>query len=180
MHRAAGLTLLAVVACVGACSDSEPVLLTSVASNERLTRFDFSIDGVGYAISLPGAGRHAPATRSAQHDVRGAQGPAPAEDHGAQPARRKAPIRISTGSTSRATIAAASCATRGSRVVRYRALGKTGEGSGGSIEEIAGRIDIGTRVLYFRCTDQGESSIRRDWCLDYIELAADHPAAFIR
>lgn len=167
MHRAAGLTLLAVVACVSACSDSEPVLLTSVASNERLARFDFSINGVGYAISLPEqAGMHPqPDPRSMTFAARKGQRLqktmvlAGAPQSPDQNFDRQHLTRDDRGRILR---------DAGSRVVRYRALGKTGEGSGGSIEEIAGRIDIGTRVLYFRCTDQGELSIRRDWCLDYI------------
>ena len=53
MRRAGAALLLSTLLLVSACSDNQPALPAAPDKREKLTRFEFSIDSVRYAISLP-------------------------------------------------------------------------------------------------------------------------------
>lgn len=178
MRRASACTVLAALVLLSGCGDNAPALPPKEEKKEALTRFDFSLEGVQYAISLPEQAdmreRHRPpgfdfAARKNQRMQKNliiTAKPDPQngdQNFDRQHFRRDARDRILRDDHD--------------RTVHYRNLGKTGEGSGGSIEEIAGRIEIGGNVLFFECTDQGEWTIRADWCLDYIDTLQITPPA---
>jgi hypothetical protein len=45
----------------------------------------------------------------------------------------------------------------------------SGEGSGGPIAALTGRLEIGPLVIAITCTDQDELFRRPDWCLPYLD-----------
>ena len=52
--RCAGVPIvLSAFLLLGACSDNAPALPPAREKQEKLTRFEFAIDGTRYAISLP-------------------------------------------------------------------------------------------------------------------------------
>ena len=53
-------------------------------------------------------------------------------------------------------------------VLRYRMSDHVGGGSGGTIAELTGELQIGTRTLTVTCTDQGELFREPDWCVPYL------------
>jgi hypothetical protein len=167
MRRARAVLALSVLTLLAACNDNQPALPPMPEKQEKLTRFEFTIGDVQYAISLPeeaaireygtsGVIFYARWTQREQKtllllptarnpDRNFDQEHVPRDEH-------DRPVRDRT-----------------ERIVRYRHLGNTGAGSGGSIEDIAGRIQIGRNVLFFECSDQGEWSIRPTWCLGYLD-----------
>lgn len=165
MHCTRALLLLSLLASVTACNDSEPALPVQ-AKPELLTRFEFAVEGVRYAISLP---------EQAVMQPHGPQGVifyarrnqrlqrtmifSPASRGGDGSFDQEHFARDKRGRIAR---------DRKDRAIRYLELGQTGAGSGGAIEEIAGNIEIGANRLFFECSDQSEGPARARWCLDYI------------
>jgi hypothetical protein len=151
-----GLTLLA------ACGDNQPALPPAPEKQETLTRFEFTIGDVRYAISLPEqAGmRHQRDTSAVTFDSRKNQrlqkilALITAPDRPGETFDRERRLKKNSGS---------------GPVVRYRHIENAGEGSGGMISEIKGQLEIGSNTLFLYCSDQSESVLFAGWCLDYID-----------
>jgi len=175
MRSAGALLLLSALALVSACNDNQPALPPAAETKEKLTRFEFTVGGVRYAISLPeDAGMRDQGTDGVifyEHKRQRRQRvmlllaapQKPGLDFDQQYL-----MRDESGRTDR---------KRADRVVHYRHLGKSEGGSGGAIEDIAGRVALGQHVLFLKCSDQGEWSISPTWCLQYLDTLAIVPPA---
>ncbi len=175
MRRAGVFLLLSALALLSACNDNQPALPPVPDTKEKLTRFEFDLGGVRYAISLPedaamrdhgtdGVIFYARKTQRQQRIMVLLAAPRkPDQDFDQQHIMRDENGRLDRDRTD--------------RVVRYRHLGQSDGGSGGAVEDIAGRIQIGSHVLFLECSDQGERSIHPTWCLDYIDSLAVSPPA---
>jgi hypothetical protein len=162
-----GAALLAVLLLVAACSDNQPALPPAAEKKEKLTRFDFTLDQVRYAISLPEqAGMREPTdAKRVIFDARKGQrlqkimilGTAP---DGA-PRTLDRQHRLRNGSAG---------------IVRYRRVEDASGGSGGGIALIEGEFEVGVYTLFLYCSDQSEWTIYPDWCLDYLETLEITPA----
>jgi hypothetical protein len=53
-------------------------------------------------------------------------------------------------------------------VLRYRVHDDIGGGSGGTIAELTGALEIGGRTIYVRCADQDELFREPDWCVPHL------------
>lgn len=157
MSRRTASVLCAVLLLASGCGDSEPALPAPAPKEDKLTRFTFSIDGKPYAISLPQQAmmfnQHDP--RSVTFDARKNQ-------------RQLRRLIISAAPHQPAIDYDQTTRLRHGTTMRYRDLGEVGGGSGGMEFEIAGRLEIGTSVLFLNCTDQTESVGFPEWCLDYL------------
>jgi hypothetical protein len=166
MRRARAALALSGFTLLAACSDNQPALPPKPASQEKLTRFEFKIGGVQYALSLP--------ERAAMRDVRDG-----VVFYASRTQRLQRTMTITAASGrpnhnfDRTHLVrdehGRPIRDRADRNVRYRHLGNVGAGSGGAIEDIAGRIQIGEIILFFECSDQNEATIHAEWCLDYID-----------
>ncbi len=167
MRRAGVILALSGLTLLAACGDNQPALPPVPEKQEKLTRFQFKVDGALYALSLPeratmrdaslnGVIFYASGTQRLQRTMTLTSIPR----HSDQGFDREHVMRDARGKLLRDPT---------DRTVRYRQLGKTGAGSGGAVEDIAGQIRIGEKILFFECSDQSEGVIRADWCLDYID-----------
>lgn len=159
MRRAGALLALSVLALLAACGDNEPALPPVAEKKEKLTRFEFAIEGVRYAISLPEqAGmREAPDPKRIIFDA------------GKHQRLQRIMILGAVPDGLRTTFDRQHRIRGTERVLRYRKIGDAGGGSGGGIATIDGEFEIGLYKLFLYCSDQSEWTLYPDWCLEYLE-----------
>lgn len=166
MWRSGG-ALLSLLLLVAACSDNQSALPPAPEKKEKLTRFEFALDNVRYAVSLPEqAGMREPTdAKRVIFDARKNQrlqkimilgtapdGPRPTLD-------RQHRLRNAAAT-----------------IVRYRRVEDSGGGSGGGIALIEGEFEVGVYTLFLYCSDQSEWSVYPDWCIEYLETLEIMPA----
>ena len=166
MRHAGALVLLSAFALVSACSDNQPALPPAPDKTEKLTRFEFTIENVRYAISLPEqAGmRDQRDTKSVTFDARKTQRLQKlmvlraAQDRQVPSPDRK--HRLRNGS-----------------IVDYHRTDDAGGGSGGAMATIEGQLQIGLYTLFLYCSDQSEWTLLPDWCLEHLDTLELLPVA---
>ncbi len=165
MRRVAALLLLCTLALVAACNDDQPALPPAPETKAKLTRFEFTLDNVRYAISMPEqAGMREPLdTKSATFDARKTQRLqkimvlAAVQDRQVAPPDRTR--RLRNGS-----------------VLNFHRTDAAGGGSGGGMATIEGELEVGLHKLFLYCSDQSEWSVYPDWCVEYLETLEIVPA----
>jgi hypothetical protein len=157
--------LASLLASLGACSDNQPALPPVPEKKEKLTRFEFALDNVRYAISLPEqAGmREARNPKLATFDARNNQRLQKIMELGSAPPRpQPSPDR--------------QYRLRNGSIVKYHKTDDAGGGSGGAMATIEGEFEIGLYTLFLYCSDQGEWALYPDWCLEHLETIELIPA----
>lgn len=165
MRRAGALLLLATLALVSACGDNQPALPPAPEAKDKLTRFEFAIDGARYAISLP-----------EQAGIREQRDPGSVTFDARRGQRlQKLMVLSATPQKSGQTLDRQYRLRGGTRVVRYRQTDDDGGGSAGAMASIDGEFQVGPHTLFLSCSDQSEGSLDPAWCLEYLEtlLPAD-------
>jgi hypothetical protein len=168
MRRAGALLLLLSFAVLGAaCSDNQPALPPAADKKEKLARFEFQLDNVRYAISLPEqAGMRDPRDpKSVTFDARKTQRLQKIMVLSAVPEQ---PNRIYDRQYQLLKGAA--------RALRYRRTDDAGGGSGGGMATIDGEFEVGLYTLFLYCSDQSEWALYPDWCIEYLETLELIPA----
>lgn len=169
MRRAGAFLLLLALtpplALLSACNDNEPALPPVAEKKEKLTRFEFAIEGVRYTIALPEeAGmREERDPKRVTFDARKRQRLQKIMELTSTPPRAVPPpdrqYRLRNGS-----------------VVKYHKTDDAGGGSGGAMATIEGEFAIGLYTLFLYCSDQSEWALYPDWCLEHLETLELIPA----
>ncbi len=167
MRGAASAIALSCLFLLNGCGDNEPSLARVAGPTAKVARFEFALDGMRYAISLPEqAGmREQRDSNSIVFDARKGQRQQKVMQISATPQR---PLQ---------TLDRQRRIGASGRVVRFRETSDAGGGSGGAMATIEGRFELGPVTLFLYCSDQGESALFPDWCLDHLDSLQLMPAS---
>ena len=169
MRRAGALLLLLALApplaSLGACSDSEPALPPAAEKKEKLTRFEFALENVRYAISLPEE-----AGMRDQHD------PKIVTFDARKRQRQQKIMELSSAPPRQMPSPDRQNRLRNGGIVKYHKTNDAGGGSGGAMATIEGEFEIGLYTLFLYCSDQSEWALYPDWCLEHLETLELIPA----
>ena len=166
--RNRGMSLLVCAATLlGACSDNQPALPPVPEKKDAVTRFEFALNNVRYAISMPQqAGmRDQIDPKQVTFDARRGQRQQKILAFSIDPPRSGSSFdqehKFRKGNI---------------RVLRYRKTDDSGGGSGGAMATIEGEFEVGLYKLFLYCSDQSEWALYPEWCLEHLETLELIPA----